>query len=41
MHFQRQQHSLTASGRIRKEVTLPNQDTPSGMAQYAMFVFLE
>ncbi|KAL3482586.1 hypothetical protein BJX62DRAFT_231557 [Aspergillus germanicus] len=37
VHVQRHQHSgLSASGRPRKDVALPNQDATSGMAQYAL-----
>ncbi|KAK9854904.1 NADH-ubiquinone oxidoreductase subunit B [Penicillium brevicompactum] len=34
--FHRSQHSLTASGKPRKEVALPSQTTPSGTAEYAL-----
>ncbi|CEJ57714.1 Putative NADH-ubiquinone oxidoreductase subunit [Penicillium brasilianum] len=33
---QRLKHTLTASGKVRKEVALPSQDTPTGMVQYAL-----
>ncbi|CAG8257921.1 unnamed protein product [Penicillium salamii] len=32
----RSQHSLTTSGKPRKEVNLPSQTEPSGVAQYAL-----
>ncbi|KAI9041858.1 NADH-ubiquinone oxidoreductase subunit B [Aspergillus affinis] len=41
LQIQRSQHSLTASGKPRVEVALPSQAAPTGVAQYALFVFLE
>lgn len=35
---QRLKHTLTASGKVRKEVALPSQDAPTGIVQYALFV---
>ncbi|KAJ5162164.1 NADH-quinone oxidoreductase, partial [Penicillium capsulatum] len=38
LQSQQPQHSLTASGQLRKEVPLPSQEIPSNGAQYALFV---
>lgn len=38
MHPRRPAHSLTASGKVRKEVALPQENSPLSNAEYTLSV---